>query len=209
MKKNKAVTKVPENPGKGIPAILDIGKTVRTLRAERGMSGVELCRRSGGLDPKTLTAVEKGRIRNPSIATLELLSRGLGTSVSGIFKRAEMLDNRYFLVGSQKGSYKVEFVSKGVQLISFTPLSREFFCGKIILESDREFGRALLGHQGVFFLLVLIGQVEGEMEGKKIVLKEGENLYCRGGMNFNLRNLHPRTASLLLVSVPACVASGF
>ena len=87
---------------------IEIGPVVRRLREEKGLSGVELCRRGKGIDPKTLVALEKGRIRNPSIATLEALAKGFGMTVSDLFRRAEFDQRDYFSLGSQKGLCKIE-----------------------------------------------------------------------------------------------------
>lgn len=185
-----------------------LGAAVLGLRQERELSGAELCRRAGDLDPRTLTAVEKNRIKNPSIETLQAIAKGFGISVSELFRKAECMDAAYFRIGNQKGIYRMDFLGKKAQLISFTPLAEEFFCGKIILEIDGSFDDSLLSHRGAFFMMVLIGQVEGEAEGKKILLKEGENLFLRGGIRFRFKNLVQRNTSLLLVTVPSCVSSG-
>jgi glyoxylate utilization-related uncharacterized protein len=58
---------------------------------------------------------------------------------------------------------------------------------------------------GAFFIMTLIGQFEGEIEGRKVNLKEGENLYFYGGMKFRLMNALQRNSTLLLVSVPSCL----
>ncbi len=186
---------------------LEIGPMVRDLRKERGLSGVELCRRGEGIDPKTLTALEKGRIRNPSMMTLEALAKGFGMSVSDLFRRAEFDQREYFSLGSQKGLYKIDLPSQGIQLISFTPLMDELFCGKMILEGQKKFDEKLFGRHGAgaFFIMTLIGQFEGEVEGRRVVLKEGDNLYFYGGMKFHLANVLQRNSTLLLVTVPSCL----
>lgn len=186
---------------------LEIGPVVRRLREERGMSGVELCRRGKGIDPKTLVALEKGRIRNPSIATLEALARGFGMTVSDLFRRAEFDQRDYFSLGSPKGLYKIDLPSQGIQLTSFTPLMEELFCGKMILEGQRKFDEKLFGGErpGAFFIMTLIGQFEGEVEGRKVILKEGDNLYFYGGMKFYLANALQRNSALLLIAVPSCL----
>jgi transcriptional regulator with XRE-family HTH domain len=186
---------------------LDVGQIVRRLRAEKGLSGVELCRRGKGIDPKTLTALEKGRIRNPSIATMEALAKGFSMTVSDLFRRAELDQRDYFSLGSPKGLYKIDLPSQGIQLISFTPLMEEFFCGKMILEGQKQFDEKLLGGDGAgaLFIMTLIGQFEGEVEGRKVSLKEGDNLYFYGGMRFRLANALQRNSTLLLVSVPSCL----
>jgi transcriptional regulator with XRE-family HTH domain len=184
---------------------LEIGPMVRRLREERGLSGVAFCRRGGGIDPKTLVALEKGRIRNPSIATLEALAKGFGMTVSDLFRRAEFDQRDYFSLGSQKGLYKIDLPSQGIQMISFTPLIEELFCGKMILEGQKQFDEKLFVGGGSFFIMTLIGQFEGEIEGRKVVLKEGDNLYFFGGMRFCLANALQRNSTLLLVAVPSCL----
>ena len=186
---------------------LEIGPIVRSLREERGLSGVELCRRGKGIDPKTLVALEKGRIRNPSMVTLEALAKGFGMSVSDLFRRAEFDQRDYFSLGSQKGLYKIDLPSQGIQLISFTPLMEELFCGKMILEGQKQFDEKLFGRDGAgaFFIMTLIGQFEGEIEGRRVALKEGDNLYFYGGMRFRLANALQRNSTLLLVAVPSCL----
>ena len=195
-----------DKPEKGKAALpLDIGQAVRRLREEKGLSGAELCRRGKGIDPKTLTALEKGRIRNPSIATLGALAKGFGMTVSDLFRRAEFDQRDYFSLGSQKGLCKIELPSQGIQLISFTPLLEELFCGKMILEGQKQFDEKLFGGTGAFFIMTLIGQFSGEVEGRKVVLKEGDNLYFFGGMKFCLANALQRNSTLLLVAVPSCL----
>ena len=184
---------------------LDMGQIVRRLRDEKGLSGVELCRRGKGIHPKTLVALEKGRIRNPSIATLEALAKGFGMTVSDLFRQAELDQRDYFSLGSQKGVCKIDLPSQGIQLISFTPLMEELFCGKMILEGQKRFDEKLLGGGGAFFIMTLIGQFEGEIEGRKVMLKEGDNLYFYGGMKFHLANALQRNSTLLVVAVPSCL----
>ncbi len=184
---------------------LSIGQIVRRLREEKGMSGVELCRRGKGIDPKTLVALEKGRIRNPSIATLEALAKGFRMTVSDLFRQAELDQREYFSLGSQKGICKIDLPSQGIQLVSFTPLMEELFCGKMILEGQKCFDEKMLGGGGAFFIMTLIGQFEGEIEGRKVALKEGDNLYFYGGMKFHLANTLQRNSTLLVVAVPSCL----
>jgi len=186
---------------------LEIGSVVRRLREEKRLSGVELCRRGKGIDPKTLTALEKGRIRNPSIPTMEALAKGFGMAVSDLFRKAEFDQRDYFSLGTPKGLYKIDLPSQGIQLISFTPLIEELFCGKMILEGQKKFDEKLFGGNGTgaFFVMVLIGQFEGNVEGRSVALKEGDNLYFYGGMRFHLMNALQRNSTLLLVAAPSCL----
>jgi len=117
----------------------DVGQSVRRLREEKGLSGAGLCRRDRGIAPKTLVALEKGRIRKPSITTLEALVKGLGNTVSDLFRTGELADKKTFHLGTQKGAFLLDLPQQGIQLISFTPLAEESFCEKRIFESGRHF----------------------------------------------------------------------
>ncbi len=182
---------------------LDIGKTVRRLRETRGLSGVLFCKRARSIDPKTLTALEKGRIRNPSIATLRALATGFGMSVSGLFREAEMEHEAFFSRGTQKGLYKIELPFQGVQMISFTPLAEELFCGKLLVDSLKSFDEKLVGRSGAIFLQALIGKFEGEVDGKAVELKEGDNLFFFGGIKFRMTNAIQRQGTVWLVTAPS------
>ena len=184
---------------------LEVGRIVRRLREEKGLSGAELCRRGREIDPKTLVALEKGRIRNPSIATLEALARGFGIAVSDLFRYGELADEKHFFLGTQKGAFRMDLPAKGVQLISFTPMAEEFFCGKLILDCGRSFDETFFARPGVFFIMVLVGQVEGSVEGRKLLLKEGNNIVFSGGMKFRFSNPFQRNATLSLVTAPSCL----
>ncbi len=201
MKKNKPLKDGCEGPERS----LNVGAAVRRLREERQLSGAALCRRGQGIDPKTLTALEKGRIKNPSIATLQALARGLEMTVGDLFRQMELQQQDLFSLGTQKGFCKIDFFPPGVQLVSFTPLNGALFCGKIIVEGQKGFDDRLFASTGVLFVMLLIGQVEGQVEGRKMTFKEGDNLFLNGGMKFRLSNPRQRPATLWLVTAPSCL----
>jgi transcriptional regulator with XRE-family HTH domain len=66
-----------------------LGRAVRAIRDERGISQVELAGGTG-FAQSWLSEVENGR-RNPSWSNLVRLAVGLGVSTSELVKRAEAL----------------------------------------------------------------------------------------------------------------------
>ena len=182
---------------------IELHHTIRRLRQEKGLTGVELCRRAGDLDPKTLTAVEKGRIKNPSIKTLLSVSRGLGVTVADLFRRSEMDLDRHLCVGSQKGVFQIDFPSWGVKVVSFTPFMKDFFCGKLILAAQRSLDETLLKHPLPFFVSTLVGRIEVKIEGRPVDLKEGENLFFNGILKHSFYNPLHRESVLLMVTAPS------
>ena len=183
---------------------IDIQGVVRRMREERNLSGVEMCRRAGAdLDPKTLTALEKGRIRNPSIKTLQAIARGLSVNVSDVFRAAESNLERHLYQGSQKGFYRMEFTSMGLKLVSFTPFVKEFFSGKIIFGARKKMDATLLKHPLPIFVQTLVGRFDITVEDVKISMREGENLFFNGILKHSFSNPLERESSLLIMTSPS------
>lgn len=68
-----------------------LGRAVRAIREERGISQVELAN-STGLTQSWISHVERGA-RNPSWSNVVRLAAGLGVSVAELAKRAEGRDH--------------------------------------------------------------------------------------------------------------------
>ncbi|MFZ5802947.1 MAG: helix-turn-helix domain-containing protein [Candidatus Omnitrophota bacterium] len=181
----------------------DIPRLVKTLRLEAGWSGAELCRRTGDLDPKTLTALEKGRIKNPTLKTLSSLARGFGLSVGDLFRHAEIDFEKNFKRGSQQGAFQVYFPKSGVRVVSFTPLLREFFCGKVILPPRTVIPETLVEHFFPVFVSVLLGNVRVTVQDKQEILKEGENLFFNASFRHGFSNPLRKEAVFMLMTAPS------
>lgn len=179
------------------------GELVRQMRLARGLKGVDVCRRAGNLDPRTLTALEKGRIKNPTLKTLQSVAAGLGLPVSELLARSEMELPRYFYRGTQKGFFEVEFRSMGIKAISFTPFVKDFFFGKLIVGPRCRFEETLLRHPHPIFASALVGRFDLELEGEKLALREGENVFFRGNLRHSFYNPLQRESVLFLVTSPS------
>ena len=189
----------PRGPGKR----LDLGRTIQVLREKSGLTGAELCRRSGRLDPRTLNAIEKGRIQNPSLESLQALAGGLGVLVRDFFTTAEMELGRNFYLGSSKGAFQAEFPRLGLRAVSLTPPNPYFFFGKLFLAPKRKVDDTLLKQSTLLFFEVIIGRVEFLVEERPVPLEAGENLFFDGRLKHSFRNLLNREAVLWFVFFPA------
>lgn len=205
MEKNKAGIKNKFEKEIITPSI-NIGRTVRLLREERQLLSVELCKRAGGLDPKTLTAVEKGRIRNPSIQTLEAIARGLGVTVSTIFRQAELGSEKFFLRSSQKGVFQLQ-LGTGIELVSFTPFVRGLFCGKFIVGGKKTLDHKQIRFDGAVFAMTLVGNFRVRVEQREMEMHEGDNLYFSGSFEFAFHNPAYRHSVLLVATTPSFLGS--
>jgi transcriptional regulator with XRE-family HTH domain len=70
-----------------LPDAHALGRAVRAIRAERGLSQVQVAKPTGFIQA-WISHVERGR-RNPSWENVVRLAEGLGISVSELAKRAE------------------------------------------------------------------------------------------------------------------------
>ncbi|MBI3307692.1 MAG: XRE family transcriptional regulator [Candidatus Omnitrophica bacterium] len=184
---------------------IEIHKTIRNLRHQQGLTVAQVCQRVSDLNPKTLAAIETGRIKNPSIKTLQSLARALGVTVSEIFSQTEVALDRHFHIGTQKGAFQMEFPPLGLKAISFTPLIPDFFCGKIILGSKRRVDQTFWNRSLLIYVSSIMGRLEIEVEGRKIMLTEGENLYFNGILKHSFYNPMHRDSVFLMVTAPSFV----
>ena len=204
MPRARKKTERPSPRARTRPAELpQIGPLVRGIRDAKGLSAVEVCRQSGGLDPRLLCAIEKNRVRNPSIATLFALSRGLNVSLGDLFTSLEMKREDAVCVGTQKGAFQMDFPARGVRLVSFTPRVKPFFYGKLSLGAKKKIDQTLLAHEHPLFFSVLLGRVDVQVGDRKLSLKEGENVFFSGALPYTLTNMLQKESTLLLVTAPS------
>jgi len=129
----------------------------------------------------------------------------LNVSVGDLFRQAELRLERNFFVGSQKGSFQIEFPKKGVKIVSYTPFIKDFFCGKFIIGAKREVDDSLLSHPKPFFISTLVGRFEVQVEGHQVNLKEGDNIFFNGLMRHSISNPLHRESVLLVVTAPSFI----
>ena len=182
---------------------INVGAVALELRRRKNLSAVQLCARAEDLDPKTLNALEKGRIKNPSIRTLKALARGLEISVADLFKAAELKFDRNLYVGNQRGVYQVDFHKQGIRVVSFTPFVKNFFCGKVILGARRRLEGSFLQHPLPIYIAPLVGRLEIKVEETAVNLREGDNLFFNGILNHAFYNPLERETVFMMVTAPS------
>lgn len=180
-------------------------ESLRKIREEKKLTGAELSRRSG-IDPRTLNALEKGRIKNPSLKTLDALADGLGVMVSDLFRRAEAGRKKHVVLGTPKGFFQIDFSQWGIKVVSFTPWIENFFCGKFIFGARKKLSDALLPPSCPLFLSVLVGRFEIRVEEQKYLLKEGESLFLSGKLEHSFENLQEKESVLQVMTAPSFLA---
>lgn len=187
----KAVKKIDRTPGQAI----------RQTRESLGWRAVELSRRSG-VNPRTLDAIEKGRIRSPSLHNLKSLTNALGVSMASLFTD-ECESERFFLGGNQKGQHILEFQKQGFRIVCYTPMVPHFFAGKVILKPETKIEHTTLPTSGMILVQVIMGKLAVHFEGKEHVIKEGNYGFFDGCFHHYFRNPHSKECTFLLVTAPS------
>mgnify|MGYP001617514681 CR=1 FL=1 len=180
-------------------------EAVRKMRIEKNLTGADMSRRAG-MDPRTLNALEKGRIKNPSLKTLDAVARGLGILVSDLFRRTEAGKKNQVVLGTPKGFFQMDFPQWGIKVVSFTPWIGDFFCGKFIFGARKKFQETLLPASLPLFLSVLVGRFEIQVEEQKYLLKEGESLFLSGKLRHSFQNMLEKESVLQVVTAPSFLA---
>jgi transcriptional regulator with XRE-family HTH domain len=94
---------------------MDIGKRIRDLREERGLTQRELARRAG-LTPSGVGFIEHGQTRNPSAETVVAIARALGVPVEELLgEEMERLEEERLEADSPKDRQHWERVLASVR----------------------------------------------------------------------------------------------
>jgi transcriptional regulator with XRE-family HTH domain len=191
----------------------ELGKTIRALRKQLGLTLEEVGQRTGMSVP-TLSKLEQGH-SSPSFDKLQVLSRGLGVEVSRLLEPAAALaDGPARAVGrravQRRGSgfvvdtrtYHQEYL--GTELLNkrFAPILVELRA-RTLEEFKTEF-QDLIRHPGEEFCLVLEGEVEFHSElYAPVRLGVGDSIYFDSDMGHAYLAAAPGTCRILSVCASA------
>ena len=181
------------------------GKVIRRRREFLGWKAIELSRKSG-VNPRTLDAIEKGRIESPSLRNLESLSRALGISTASLFSINELDQDRIFTGGNQKGQHTLEFQKHGFRVVCYTPLVLNFFVGKVILRGETKIEQKILPTTGMILVQVIMGKLTVHFEEKEHLIREGNYAFFDGCFPHHFHNPQFKECTFLLVTAPSFLA---
>ena len=189
---------------KDIP--IPIGAVIRDIREKCGYTQTQLAKQTG-LDPRTITAIEKGRIANPALVNLKKIATALNLSLRDLFGKAEAELPNHFAVGTQRGEFALDYPKHRFRIVSYLPQNLPFFAGKLIVESKGRLDPTILKFPGFVFLQMVLGKLQFSLEGKDIFLKEGQNLFFDGRLKYSFQNPIIRETTALLIAIPSFLKS--
>ena len=174
---------VPEVPRVAVDASepemrLRLGRTIRTLRRQNGLTLVQLAALAE-LSHPFLSQLERGLAR-PSMSSLHRIARALGTTQPALMSMdsGAVSDRRVGLVRAGTG---IPVENPGGIARSLVSGSRAIY--PILFEGAfTDFG-LYYSHPGDEFIHVLAGTLEVELEGEgRFLLAPGDTLYYPGGI---------------------------
>ncbi|PIQ87436.1 MAG: hypothetical protein COV74_00760 [Candidatus Omnitrophica bacterium CG11_big_fil_rev_8_21_14_0_20_45_26] len=181
-----------------------IGAAMRVLRQRRGQKAVELAK-SAGLDPRTYAAIEKGRIKNPSLQNIEAIARALDITPSELFSQHTTQQPDNLFIGTQKGEFTLDYEERGFRIISFTPPHPSFFVGKVLMHQGARLDAGIFPMEGHLFIQIVFGKLALSVNRQEFFLKEGNTLLINSKLPYAFFNPHIRETSFLLTSVPSFI----
>ncbi len=181
------------------------GIVIRNRRESLGWRAVDLARRAN-INPRTLDAIEKGRIESPSISSLEAISKALGVSTASLFAVPHELEI-FFVGGNQKGQHLLEFPNHGFRIVCYIPFVPSFFVGKVILKGGTRIDHKVLPTKGMIFVQAIMGKVCVNFEDKENLIKEGNYAFFDGSFPHTFYNPQYKEITFLLITAPSFLSS--
>jgi len=165
----------------------------------------ELSRKSG-VKLATLSAIERGRIHNPSPQKVHQIATALEVSRDCLFSEPGAAPQ--FYKGDLKGFVEFKFKTLGLNLVSYTPLMSELFIGKGVLKPKHSLDFQHFPRVSLAFIEVVVGKLQMPEQSKKIFITEGENVSLHSPLETALENPYQmKETSFLIVTRPSLISA--
>ena len=154
---------------------MKIGYRIKDLRNRQRVTLKELAEKTG-LTTSFLSQLERDLV-SPSVSSLEKIAQALNTKVGYFFEREEGKELIFVKRGMGKKvidkekNISRETLSSGLLNIKMEP--QIFTLGK-----DSELTKELIYPIGEKFGMVLKGKIELLYDSEKLILEEGDSIYC-------------------------------
>ena len=176
---------------------MDIGKRMKELRIQYGLTQQELADRSE-LTKGFISQLERNQ-NTPSIGTLLDIIQCLGTTPAEFFTDEEpeqivFKNEDYFTKVDEEKKHIIEWVVPNAQKDAMEPVRLTLKAGG---SSD-----VILPHSGEEFGYLIKGTVRLNYGGKSYTVRAGESFYLKADKKHYIENTGTRDAILIWVSTP-------
>jgi len=178
---------------------IDVGRQLRKLRTESGLS-IRALAESSGLNVNTLSLIENGKT-SPSVSTLQQLAAALDVSITAFFETDIPKNNISYLKAGQRprGAFArgtLEDLGAGLTLHGGQPLL-------VTLEPKADSGPTPIVHTGHEFVFCLEGHLSYTIEDLTYSLEPNDSLLFEAHLPHRWQNVGETPSRSLLVMCPA------
>ncbi len=178
---------------------LDVGRRLRALRTEQGLSLRTLAEMSG-LNFNTLSLIENGK-SSPSVSTLQQLAKALRTPITAFFEADTPIQNIVFQKADQRRRARffhgtIEDLGSSLTLGGGQPLL-------VTLEAGSDSGPDPIVHTGQEFVYCLKGRLMYMIEDQTFVLEPGDSLIFDAHLPHRWGNSEAVPSQSLLILCPS------
>ena len=178
----------------------NIGKRIKTLRTERGLTITDLAMKAG------VTETELSNVENfrtiPDLPFLTSITDGLETTIGDLFHDISGLDiNKPYLLLRKGDREKIDREDSGgidYEVIMTKYVNNSLFTPTIVTIRSGMY-RAPITTNAMEFVLILSGSVTTGFEDEDVQLYEGDTLFYNARMPHSLSNVGDHDCVLLSV----------
>ena len=181
------------------PTLIDVGRNLRDLRAERELSIRSLAEMSG-LNVNTLSMIENGK-SSPSVSTLQQLASALAIPITAFFETDVLKNNISYQKKGQRLQAAFAYgtladLGAGLTLRGGQPLL-------VTLKPKANSGPTPIVHTGHEFVFCLEGHLSYTIEDHVYILDPGDSLLFEAHLPHFWQNVGESTSQSLLIMCPA------
>ncbi len=184
----------------GVPSVEGTSPLPR-IREKQGMSQRVLAEKCG-ISRGRLRRLEGKEFDHITYAELRRISETLGVETGEIFFGSGATYD-FYLGRKGQSALQWDVPSVGYRVISFVPVQKNLFVGKLFVSAKKRLSSAHTPRAGTIFLQMLLGKFRIQMAGESYEIEEGDHLLFRGSVPYTIENPLLRDSEALLLTLPA------
>ena len=178
---------------------VNVGRRLRELRIERGISIRALAEQSG-LNVNTLSFIENSKT-SPSVSTLQQVAAALKVSITAFFETETPLRKIVYQKADERQTAAFAYGKLADLGAGFARSGLEPFV--VTLEPRADSGDTPIVHTGLEFVFCLDGCIGYEVDGQDFTLEPGDSLLFEAHLPHRWRNAGDSPSRSLLLLCPA------
>ena len=178
---------------------VDVGRRLRELRSDRGLSIRALAEKSG-LNVNTISLIENGKT-SPSVSTLQQIATALELPINVFFQSETPPLRIVYQKAADRSEATIDHGKLADLGAGFNYPGLELFV--VDLQPGANSGKTHIVHTGLEFVYCLEGSTGYEVNGQMFVLERGDSLLFEAYLPHRWRNAGETPSRFLLFTCPA------